>query len=214
MQPGSDDEATTETRDSYDVIARRYRTLKRQRGSGDYLAELLDRFVAGVPTHGRVLDLGCGHGLEVQELVDRGLQAAGLDLSRGMLECACEVAAGRLVQADMRSLPFAATSLDGVWSVHALLHIPPDDLADVISDIRRVPRPGGSVAVSFAGGDGVHREEVAYYAGRYRTFVHRSLETMIKMMGRAGLIVDSAGRAPEAERDTVWIVAHRSSEVP
>ncbi len=74
-------DAVTETRETYDVIARAYLERKRDRPWDDDLLDLLDRFCARVAPGARVADVGCGHGLEVEALLDRGLTALGVDAS-------------------------------------------------------------------------------------------------------------------------------------
>ena len=77
-------EAVSETRRTYDVIARTYLERKRDRPWDDYLLDLLDRFCARLPAEAWVADLGCGHGVEVAALRERGFQAVGVDLSAGL----------------------------------------------------------------------------------------------------------------------------------
>ena len=116
---------------------------------------------------------------------------------------------GRLAQADLRRLPFAEAALDGIWSVHALLHVPAEDLPGVLAEVNRVLRPGGWAALSLAGGAHELREEVAYWPGRYRTFVHWPLDRVVDLAGQAGLKVETSNYAPEVGRDTIWLLAER-----
>ena len=67
---------------------------------------------AGRPP-GTVLDLACGTGRHLRELVSAGVDSVGLDLSDVLLaEARAASPRVRLVQADMRGLPFA----DGVFA--------------------------------------------------------------------------------------------------
>ncbi len=202
-------DAVSETRATYDVIAWAYLQRKRHRPWDSYLLDLLDRFCSRLPAEARVADLGCGHGVEVAALREKGLGAVGIDLSAGMLACAAELVPGRLAQADLRHLPFADTTLSGVWSVHALLHVPAADFPGVLVEMRRVLRPGGWAALSLAGGDDEHREEVSYRPGRYRTFTHWPLDRVVDLAEHAGLKVENSDYAPEAGRDTIWLLVQR-----
>jgi SAM-dependent methyltransferase len=202
-------DAASETRETCDVIARAYLQRKRHRPRDSYLLDLLDRFCARLPAGARVADLARGHGVEAVALWDRGLRAVGIDLSAGMLGCAAELVPGRLAQADLRRLPFADTTLSGIWSVHALLHVPATDLPGLLVEMRRVLRPGGWAALSLAGGDDDHREEVSYRPGRYRTFTHWPLDRVVDHAVHAGLKVETSDYAPEAGRDTIWLLVRR-----
>src|ERR1041384_6488354 len=57
-----------------------------------------------------VLVVGAGQGLLLAELVQRGLQCAGIDLSREMIRYAKLRRGLDLIEADARSLPFAPAS--------------------------------------------------------------------------------------------------------
>jgi ubiquinone/menaquinone biosynthesis C-methylase UbiE len=85
--------------------------------------------------HGRVLEIGCGTGL-LQDLVT---DYVGIDLAATSADymhkpfCACSAT----------RLPFPDNSFDGIWSIWVLEHI--DRPEAVLSEIRRVLKPGGAV---------------------------------------------------------------------
>jgi ubiquinone/menaquinone biosynthesis C-methylase UbiE len=102
----------------------------------------------------KVLDAGCGDGFFTALLAERlpTGQAIGLDRSAAYLEAASarlapQVAAGRvrLVEGDVRRLPFNDGALDAVWSTHCMESY--DDIPAVLAEFRRVLRPSGALAV-------------------------------------------------------------------
>ena len=100
--------------------------------------------LAGLSPGMRVLDAGCGNGLYLRGLRDRGVTAVGCDLSAGMLRAAGYPA---LLNADITALPLRDGAVDAALAIHMLYHVP--DRPAAIRELRRVVAPGGAcVAVT------------------------------------------------------------------
>ncbi len=123
-----------------------------------------------------------------------------------MLRLARARVPGRLVQARLEALPLRTGAVDAVWSLHALLHV--DDLPAALAEAVRVLRPGGSAALTFAVGRGTTREPVCFSPGATRTFVHRPVEELDRLLSAAGLGVLDAG-LDASGRGTRWVLARR-----
>ena len=106
-----------------------------------------------------VLDLGCGTGRHAFEALRRGARVVALDLGREDLAQARDwmaamaeageapaPASGFAVQGDALRLPFPDGVFDRVVVSEVLEHIPDDRGA--IAEIRRVLRPGGTLAAT------------------------------------------------------------------
>ncbi len=104
---------------------------------------------APAPAAGLGLDLGCGLGLQLRELRRRGYAVVGLDPAVGLL------AAGRrggdvapVVAGSALELPFADGTLDFVYAVGVLHHLPsPEAQRSACAEIARVLKPGGVLLV-------------------------------------------------------------------
>lgn len=92
-----------------------------------------------------VLDLGCGAGHDLSLLGEVGLSGVGLDGSAVMLTEARRRTAQRLIRGAGEVLPFRGESFDGCRIERVLMHVA--DPAAVISEVRRVLRGGGILAV-------------------------------------------------------------------
>jgi SAM-dependent methyltransferase len=95
--------------------------------------------LAGLSPGMRVLDAGCGNGLYLRGLRDRGIAAVGCDLSMGMLRAAAHPA---LLNADVTAVPLRGGAVDVALAVHMLYHVPDREAA--IRELRRVVAPGGT----------------------------------------------------------------------
>jgi SAM-dependent methyltransferase len=110
------------------------------------LQRKLDLMVAELPAPAEDtlgLDLGCGLGLQVSAMKERGYDVVGLDPSWGLL--AVGRARGRmLVAGDALRLPFADASLDFAYCIGVLHHLPGREAqARAYEEIARVLKPGG-----------------------------------------------------------------------
>jgi len=97
----------------------------------------------------RILDAGCGTGVFTRDLLDAGAEVTGLELSFPMLRRAGSKAAGyhfRMVQGDLRRLPFDENSFDKVVSVTAIEFV--EDAKGAMGELFRVTRPGGWIVVA------------------------------------------------------------------
>lgn len=102
------------------------------------------------PEPNAILDLGCGTGWFTRRLRERFPTAAiiGADLSPGMLAQAAGagVPGVRWLQADAEALPLADNSVDLIFSNLMIQWSLQPEL--ILSECRRVLRPGGMLAVS------------------------------------------------------------------
>lgn len=127
-----------------------------ERGKESWLLEDLARSLAGaakVTTEDRVLDVGCGTGIVARECARRVGEegdVAGIDISEDMLAVARRAAPELDWHlGDAGELPFGDGSFDRVVSQFALMFFPDPELA--ITQMWRVLRPGGSLAVAVLG---------------------------------------------------------------
>lgn len=120
--------------------------------------EKLEEFCARVDGD-RILDAGCGPVEEPTEFVDRGFDYTGVDIAPGMIEYAREHRKGEFHVMDIRDLDFDDDSFDGIWCNASIFFVPPDEMAQIASELARVLKPGGTVYVNFKLGEGSFLKE-------------------------------------------------------
>ena len=147
-------------------------------------------FQTTLPTSARILDLGCGAGRDVGHFTQLGMLAQGTDLSLGLLREAQRRAPAPYTQADMRALPYAANSFDGIWMSASLLHIPKPQGLKVLQEAGRLLVPGGVLYVSVKQGEG---EEWETREGP-RLFVYYRPDELTALIEQAGMQITEVWR--------------------
>jgi SAM-dependent methyltransferase len=124
-------------------------------GGGAALLAILESVVGPLRPGATILDLGCGIGKCVRELLDRGYDAHGVDVceywgaDRALYweATAAPIPAGvsarlNVAPTNPYRMPFADASFDHIISTQVLEHV--DDLDAVFAEIARTLRPGGT----------------------------------------------------------------------
>jgi SAM-dependent methyltransferase len=161
-----------------------------------------------------ILDAGCGTGIFTLDLLAAGSHVIGLELSLPMLQRAGERAGGtpfRMVQGDMRHLPFADGSFDKTVSVTAIEFL--KSARGGVAELFRVTKPGGLIVVASLNrlSPWAERRRVAAKAG-HSLFEHVRFRSPAEMAALAPLPAliktavhfqkdDEPDRAREMERD-------------
>ena len=128
-------------------IARAEKGLWWYRGMREILFRLLDPLVKA-RRFSRVLEAGCGTGYMSRVLEERcGWPVCSLDLGWEGFEYGRRYGVRRMVQGDLRRLPFPGAAFDAVLSLDVLVHIPPGEERPAMAELARVLAPGGLLVV-------------------------------------------------------------------
>jgi SAM-dependent methyltransferase len=112
-----------------------------------YLLDLASRWL-GPPESLSALDFGCGIGLTDAHLARRFGELAGVDTATEVVRRAAAANPSVSYRAyDGEHLPYADERFDLAFAICVLHHVPPERRPGLVSELRRVVRPGGLVAV-------------------------------------------------------------------
>lgn len=149
----------------------------------------LPDFLARLPAHARILELGCGGGIDAAYMIQQGHTVDATDGSAAIAAQA-EARLGRAVTI-MRFDQLDASSIyDAVVASASLLHVPRAALGGILQHIHRALKPGGwHLATYKAGG-----EEGRDRFGRYFNYPDAALlDAWYRGSGDWGILEISQG---------------------
>ncbi|MSR85298.1 class I SAM-dependent methyltransferase [Candidatus Uhrbacteria bacterium] len=103
-----------------------------------------------LPAGSTVLDVGCGPGVMVRELLDAGYRVIATDIALAMIE-ECRKQFPRndrleLIVAPAEHLPLPAASVDGIMAMGLVEYLKDD--AEVLREFARILKPQGLIAIT------------------------------------------------------------------
>lgn len=199
------------TQETYRQIAAAYAEANALSSSS--MAGQIAKFAALLPPGSRVLDVGCGPGMDTAVLHQHNLQAIGLDYSHEMMLAGRAVQGNRgpFVRADMRRLPVGGP-IAGLWVCASLLHLVREEVLPTLHEFHRVLQPGGILYLSVKLGAGEAWVGNPYDAAQQRFFTYWQPEALDVLLETAAFhIID--GWQETGRRDT-WLVRYARKKEP
>lgn len=138
-----------EERDYYDRNADAYR----QRTFEIDMARGHEAFLSRLPPGAHILDAGCGPGRDTAAFLARGFRVTATDASAAMVELASRATGQAVLQLRFQEIEFHE-AFDALWANASLLHVPGQEIDDVLHRLARSLRPGGLLQFSVKRGDG------------------------------------------------------------
>jgi 2-polyprenyl-3-methyl-5-hydroxy-6-metoxy-1,4-benzoquinol methylase len=185
-------------RRGYDAVSARYD--QAYGGELKYqalMAGLTGRLAAG----SHVLDLGCGSGLPVsQVLTATGHRVTGVDFSEVQIERArAHVPAATFVCADITAVEFGPASFDAVVSLFALIHLPLDEQPPLLARLAGWLRPGGLFVATTGHDAWTGSEDNWLDGGAAMWWSHADAAAYRDWISAAGLRIEREDFVPEGE---------------
>ncbi|MGA2912434.1 MAG: class I SAM-dependent methyltransferase [Methanoregula sp.] len=128
-----------------------------------------------IPSGSHVLELGCGNGKTVKELIQRGWDVTAIDFSSTAGTLCRKVFPdpfhGQTMVADARWSPFKNATFDAVFAIHTIAHMHAPDRKWIRGEVIRVLKPGGMLffcefsIYDFRFGKGHETEEATFRRG-------------------------------------------------
>lgn len=140
---------TDETIRTYDKVAEGWNNFRQKPMFPKWFDYLVKRWDNG----STVLDIGCGNARNMIPFKDK-FDLTGIDKSEGMIKIAKEFSKKNNIKAefhvsDAKALPLDDNSIDNAISIAVYHHFSPEEIKDVLKELRRILKPDGEAFITF-----------------------------------------------------------------
>lgn len=164
-------------KNNYDIIAKQYSA-----EFGKYIEDLdvYEEFERHLKLGSRILDLGAGSGRTYAYFSKRGFDYIGLDFSKEMKDCAYKLHGEfPYMLDDMVNVKkhFEKNSIDAVFAVYSLFHLPMEDLKQVLANVSYILKDEGVLLFSYQVGQGEEMADEPYLQEKGKKVLYMSYQT-------------------------------------
>lgn len=122
----------------------------------------IEAFLSLLPAGAVILELGCGAGRDSEFMINRGFMVRPTDGTPELARAAEQrlgMPVATLLFADLNE----QSTCDGIWANACLLHVPREDLPDILPKIHAALKTGGAFYASFKAGEIEGRDQFNRY---------------------------------------------------
>lgn len=210
-----DSEKNSLIKDGYDKVATEYLQSARSTPASHPRKAKTAALLATLNSNSRVLELGCGAGLPVAEMItDAGHRYKGFDISPRQIEFArALVPAGQFEVGDIAQQDLEPNSFDAALMFYAITHVPRAQWARLLQTVHISLVPGGKFVLNTSQDDspGWLEENFLGFGGTNWTNGY-SADKCVDLLKQTGFEVTEVAALADFEEDPgsevwVWITA-------
>ena len=169
------------------------------------LLQQIERMLSGP---GRVLDVGYGDGLLLDQARRRGWECWGLEVSAALVDrIRAERGLTHVFHGTIHSAAYPSACFDAVLLINVIEHL--RNPAEVLDEVARVTRPGGVVAVHAPNTGSLEARLRGPKWRHYDPYVHFyyfNAHTLARMLERSGLVVSGSFELGGTSKVKRWLL--------
>jgi ubiquinone/menaquinone biosynthesis C-methylase UbiE len=151
----------------------------------EFIEQDRQQFISRLPPGSKILDCGCGPGMDTERFSQLGYNVTAIDLSDRFVRLVRERAPSAIVQKmDMRYLAFPEAVFDAVWASFSLLHIRASEIGRTLAGFRSVLRESGLFFAAIHRGPKTEWIKTTISGMERDTYVQEWLQTDIEAVVR------------------------------
>ena len=126
------------------------------------MSAFYDPFLNLLPNNAHILDAGCGSGRDSLYFLQNGYKVTAIDASDELSKLAAKLIKHPVINISFQQMEFE-NEFDAVWASASILHIPRNEISDVLNRISDALIPNGILYASFKHGDQEYEKEGRYF---------------------------------------------------
>lgn len=138
------------------------------------LHDIYERFLAELRPGAHILDAGCGSGRDTKAFSEREYCVTAIDASPELARLARTFTGQPCGVLRFQDMEFRE-EFDGIWACASLLHIPKDEMPEVMPRFIQALKPVGILYLSLKEGDGERIADDGRFFSNYRASSFREL---------------------------------------
>jgi len=111
-----------------------------------------ERFLRHLPKGTHILDAGCGSGRDTLAFLQDGYEVVSFDASKELVKLSTQLTGQTTLQLRFQEIDFS-NQFDGIWASASLIHVPYDELREVLERLQCALKDGGILYASLKKGD-------------------------------------------------------------
>lgn len=173
----------------------------------------LKKLITFMPANAQVLELGCGAGIPMTQILSEHFQVTGIDISSQQLSLARQnVPQAKFILSDMVNLEFESNYFDAIVAFYSITHVPRLEHKQLLSNIYRMLKKGGLMMLTMGYGDSPDTISPDWF-GSPMFFSHFDGDTNLKLVQETGFNIIQAEDEIEYEYNNSvcfrWVVASK-----
>ncbi len=201
-------------RSGYDRVSYAYRTESFDYEHSEY-KHFLSWLAARLSPGAAVLDLGCGCGIPVAQVLSQRYQVTGVDISPVQIERACQlVPAAQFICADMTSLDLAPGGFEAAVAFFSIIHVPLEEQPALFAKLVQWLKPAGYLLASVGHTAWTGTED--HWCGvndATMYWSHREADAYRRWFNEVGLLIVREGFLLEGNGSHTILLGQKAGEI-